>query len=169
MKNDRIYKSYGVAVYAIILLFAVALCSCKDDDEPTITSLDIAGGNFTGTWVVDANLNNSVTYNSTDSRTEYFQDFAITIDYASDQKGGTFSTTGGHQDNSPWPSSGLWSFMSDDPNGTTFQVERDDLLMVNVTVDGNSLILSFNFEEGKNMGGRKEAVSGNWTFSLVKQ
>lgn len=169
MKKNRIYKCHGVGLYAMLLFITAVLCSCKDDDGPSLTSLDIAGGNFSGTWVVDENLNNSVTYNSIDSRTEYYKDFAITIDYISDQKGGNFSTTGGHQDNSPWPTSGLWSFVSDDPSGATFQVERDDLLLVDVTIEETNLILSFNFDENDNKGGRTEAVSGNWTFRLIKQ
>ncbi|HNP18447.1 MAG TPA: hypothetical protein PKL31_08450 [Fulvivirga sp.] len=173
MKYNRTYTCHDPQIYATIvfmILFVIsALSSCKHDDGPNITASDIAGAKFTGTWVVDNNYTNSVTYNSTESRTNYYADFSVTIDYTKGQNGGSYSTSGGMESNSPWPVSGSWNFVSDSPDAGTFQVERDDQLLMDVSIEDEAVILNFMFDEDLNSGGRVDALTGNWTFRLIKQ
>jgi|GEM_PF-4680487 len=71
----------------------------------------------------------------------------------------------------PWPSNGTWEFTTPITEVTgSFQVTRDDGLVIDVTLTETTLILRFIFIEGTNLGsGRVEALAGAWSMEFAAQ
>ncbi|MDX1629874.1 MAG: hypothetical protein R3345_14300 [Fulvivirga sp.] len=154
------------AGFLVVLLAAVG---CGNDDGGNLSPQDAAGVNFEDTWVVGTS--GSVFFESED-RTADYSNFTLTTVYTAGQGEGTYTTTGGPTGASPWPSSGVWSFNSNEPDANAFQVTRDDGLVIDVVITGDTMTLNFLFNDASHktdQEGRIEAVDGNWTFTLSRQ
>lgn len=136
----------------IILVFS----ACGDDDTP-LSERERIINLLEGTWTVDENK--GIQLDGLDI-TEQFTDFQLTI--ANDL---SYAILGADFDTSPWASDGNF-ILSDDLS----QLIRDDGLEVGyiVSEDGNSMSLSFIFNETNNHGGRSRGIIGDWSFGLKK-
>ncbi|MEP2770795.1 MAG: hypothetical protein ABJH05_01515 [Fulvivirga sp.] len=168
-------KKLSYLLSAGVLVAMLAVVGCKKDDGGGITPEDAAGANFAGTWAVSA-ASGAVIYDGSggsDDRTDAYSSFALNITYAAGQGSGTYVATDGQENASPWPENGTWKFTNDTPpaSADNFSIERlGDGLVVGVLISGDNMTLTFNFQDGTHTGnGRVEAVSGDWTFNLVKQ
>lgn len=145
----------SIFIFGILLFFA----GChKNNPGPSAETL--LTNRLAKTWVVDGSLGVSV------------DGYSKTTDYPSFQfviTGDKKYSTSGAQSPGPWPVAGTWSFASriTDSNVSTFQIIRNDGLVMNVTLgSGNKMKLNFIFDTNTNTGGRIERVTGQWEFNL---
>lgn len=163
--------TYLLSAGVLVAIFAIS--GCKDNGGNEQSAVDVAGGNFSGTWAVDGSAN-SVTFDNQD-RTANYDDFALSVTYNTGQGSGLYTATGTiiGSGSSPWPGSGSWEFETAEPGAKSFNIVRDpgsgQELTITVSLTDTDMTLNFNFDDSVNKGSRTEAVTGPWVFNLVKQ
>lgn len=138
-------------------IFIILACSACGDDDTALSERERITNLLEGTWTVDEN--EGIQLSDLDI-TSQFIDFQLTIDNDL-----SYAIQGADIEVSPWPSNGNF-ILSDDLS----QLIRDDGLQVVylVSEDGNSMSLSFMFNETNTSGGRSQAIIGEWFFGLKK-
>lgn len=153
--------------YSLLILVAVAAlqAGCKKDDNDSKTVEQQQLEKLVFEWTLQS---------AQDSQGDRTADFAglvlhITGNYTGEGKVYNYSLTGQRPNPSPWPESGVWKFGTD----KTKDIIRDpggvDEILMNYTVTGSDLILTFEVPDGGGwQGGRIKNVTGEWTFNFTK-
>lgn len=141
-----------------IILLAVLLVNCNDDDSNEPSNIDLAQNKLGGSW--------TLTYAQLDADdiTSGFQNFTLTIDNLN------YSTNSDLIDRqpNPWPKTGLFILPGVIDNTTNFALTRDDNVTLNVNfLADNSMRITF-FYDSSTAGGRQNAVDGEWVFEFTK-
>jgi len=138
--------SPAISIIALLIL-CVQFLSCKKDtpvDPQTIRIADLSGS-----WVLGSVLNDNLDV------TGQYDGFRLII------TGLSYTTENG---GNPWPASGTYDFRGDDLD----VIFRSDGTEVDIDqVTSTTLILSFN--SPLVAGNRTSGVTGDFTFSLIKE
>jgi len=163
----------------LLSLFAIAslviFMSCGPDDSGNGNGQDDnppppdnpfleAATELEGTWGVSE----SGVTNNDETRSEWAE-AGFTIEFtvnSSDPQRGNYTVT-----NLPdfegfervWATSGTWRFNGDTDNPNTNQITRDDDIVMDISNDGTTAILTFTIPE------ESASVDGDWSFTLNAQ
>lgn len=150
LKISAIMKTIKNILFLILILSVSVACKKKaNDPEPTLLEqrlVELINGGVS--WEVSSVTKDG--YNVTGQ----FTGFVLTI--------GEFTYSTENALAKAWPKSGTWSFYNDDPN----TVLRDDGVIINVNINGSSLVLTYSVT---NLGGRVDGINGDYQFNLVSQ
>lgn len=145
----KIKISFLAAVFAM----GVLNYSCKPDDPPPKTDEEINTELLSKIWVPSSG-SNAITVASNDV-SDLWSGFVLTLG------DGTYSTTGADAAQI-WPTSGTWTFKTDDAN----TLVRDDGIEIAISVTETTLVMKFNYSAS---GGRLSGIDGDWVFNMVPQ
>lgn len=148
-------------VTAVITAVTFSFQSCGDDPAPEeevtqqevfietlITSPAAPEG-----WSTDNG--GSVVVDNTEDETEEWKDFKLKFEKYK------YKTDGGKD--GIWPASGTWEYA--DPERTD-KIRRDDGVIMDTKVSGNTLTLKFTIKTQYTTGGRVSALGGEYEFVL---
>jgi hypothetical protein len=145
-----------------IVGLAVFYSSCKPDDKDNRTTEEKQLDKLKNTWALTS-------ANDGTDRTTDFANLVLTLS-GSFSQGGTYnySFTGTRPNPSPWPASGTWKFGTDPLTQIIRDPGQDIEIDATYTVTDSDLEIKFVIPDNW-VGGRRQSVSGNWTFNFVKQ
>ena len=130
-------------------------------DEANSGERDVQLGKLSSTWKLTSATKD-------DAAQDGYTDFMLALSGTSGSSAYTYSATGRPQ-NSPWPSSGTWTFGST----VSSQIIRDkstvDELPMTYTVTDTQLSLDFHFTGNGYAGSRVNSAEGHWIFTFSKQ
>jgi hypothetical protein len=145
-----------------IVGLAIFYSSCKPDDKDNRTTEEKQLDKVKNTWALTS-------ANDGTDRTTDFANLVLTVS-GSFSQGGTYnySFTGTRPNPSPWPASGTWKFGTDPLTQIIRDPGQDIEIDATYTVTDSDLEIKFVIPDNW-VGGRRQSVSGSWTFNFVKQ
>ncbi|MDH5365403.1 MAG: hypothetical protein OEW67_00330 [Cyclobacteriaceae bacterium] len=156
-------KKLSYLLSAIVLLAILFTIGCKPDPTPGPSAEEAQKALLVKTWTAS-----SVTLNNEDVTAD-FSGFTLTIQENLNYTSSASSLTRSPQ---PWPTSGGFAFgVNGDGTTNVNQLLREpggtNELPMTVQVDETTMTLGFTFTDGTHLGGRTEAISGDWVFSFT--
>lgn len=148
-------KTLKYTLMSILFIGLITSSGCKNDSdaEPSETDLQLTAlMNNGANWVLSSN---GVIKDGFDV-TDQFNGFHLNIGNK------VYSTVNGLTP--VWETTGVWDFQNNNPN----LLIRDGVILVNVSISGGNLILTFN-ADAVPAGGRTESITGEYQFHLVSE
>jgi len=143
------YRFIILVVVASLLMVLEACNRITVDPDPDLLEQQLNALQNNGTsW---STVGGSVTKDGFDVSSQ-FSSFNLTF--------GEFTYTSQNSVATAWPGSGTWQFSNNDPN----LILRDDGVLINLSLNGDSLLLRFTVDG--TAGGRIEGLAGEFTFAL---
>lgn len=152
--------NYLLTIGVLVSFFAVAGCGSDDPDGPTIGEQQLDA--LVGTWVTSTG--SDVQLNGADAPGDW-SNFAITF-----TEQGDVSVTGDDPTNEvDIFQISQFEILGDQVNTFTLEFNNDPAETANVTINSNSMTMSFTLGAEDKLGAKVLSVEGNWVFDLTKQ
>ncbi len=149
--KKQILNSLTTAFFLSLIIFM----SCGDDSTtPEPTAAETQFELLAKTWTVTK---------ATADGSDVDGWTGLTVTFGGSATAGSYTTNGQQPDGTSlvWPSSGSWTFASEDNVNT---ITRDGSVEMSVAVDATNITLSFSITDNS---GRTDVVEGNWVFTAT--
>lgn len=157
-------------VLSLLILSSCALfyMSCDNGGDPEKSDEEKQLEQLVFAWTLQ-----SATLDDVD-RTADFPNFVLTLSGTPGNSVFNYAIAGTTPARSPWPRStgdGTWIFGQNPLTDIIRDPDSANETPMNYTVNGNSLVITFNIDPGSDGwpgGSRVEAVSGEWVFTFTR-
>ena len=143
-----------------LALFLFSGCLTTEDETPIFDE----PGNFIKTWKIE-----KVIFEDSEDMSMEWDSFSITFKGDKTFNGPKSYSTTNAIPNGPWPSQGWVEFVKNGDIVDVHKLVRDDGLVMNLTISGSVMNISFEFDNTLHNAGKFETDNGNYSFIMKSQ